>query len=134
MTDDPIGAALHADAEAAREEIRDAGLTCPSCGQNYADLITGHCLILIMAAERKVEAECRDGQRAECVTWDDMRAAANISLADEVWRQETIAFARDVIGTGPGDFTGLLSLVLCILGARDATRGRSRWPMSRSSS
>ena len=32
---DPIGDAIHADAEAAREEIRACGLICPSCGKPY---------------------------------------------------------------------------------------------------
>ena len=112
---DPIGEALRADAEAAREEIRAASLICPSCGQNYADLIGGHCLVLIMSCEpgpgAVVEAECRDGQRAICGTFDEMEAAASISVADEVWRRDTIAFARDWIGTGPAEFTGLLSIL-----------------------
>ena len=115
MTDDPIGDALHADAQAARDEIRAEGLICPSCGQNYADLISRHRLVLIMAGETAgpgaIEAECKDGHRAECRTWDAIKAAANISLADEIWRQETAAFARDIIRTGPGDFTGLLNIL-----------------------
>jgi hypothetical protein len=45
--EDPIGDALHADADDAREEIREAGLVCPSCGKNAGDVFGRHCLILI---------------------------------------------------------------------------------------
>src|ERR1035441_2205358 len=62
VSSDPIGDAVHADAEAAREEIRADGLICPSCGQNYADLIGRHCLILVMDV-RAPWCECRDGPR-----------------------------------------------------------------------
>ena len=31
---DAVAAALHAEAEQAREEIRAAGIACPSCGKN----------------------------------------------------------------------------------------------------
>ena len=118
MSDDPIGDAVHADAEAARQEIRESSygqLACPSCGKPAGDILgTGHCLILIPSCEigpgAIMEAECRDGQRAVCSTWDDMVATANISLADEVWRHDTIAFAQ-IIGTGPANFTGLLSVL-----------------------
>ena len=119
--DDPIGDALHADAEAAREEIRAEGLTCPSCGQNWADLIGRHCLILVMADDTPW-CECRDGAQVllgslltarigPAKAWEKMQAAASIAVADEVWRQETIAFDRDVIGGGPANFTGLLSIL-----------------------
>jgi hypothetical protein len=118
VSGDPIGDAVHADAEAARQEIRESGygqLACPSCGKPAGDILgTGHCLILIPSCEAGpgaiIEAECRDGQRAVCSTWDDMVATANISLADEVWRHETIAFDQ-IIGTGPANFTGLLSVL-----------------------
>src|ERR1035441_5447352 len=43
------------------------------------------------------------------VAWEKWQAAASISVADEVWWQTTIAFERDVIGTGPANLTGLLS-------------------------
>jgi hypothetical protein len=40
---DPIGDALKTDAEAARQEIRDIGFSCPSCGKNMGDLyLKGH--------------------------------------------------------------------------------------------
>jgi hypothetical protein len=109
---DLVAAALHADAEAARDEIRSEGLICPSCGKNWADLIGRHCLIMVMPDRSwKPIAECRDGRPAECKTWREVQAAVNISVADEVWRQETIMFDRDFIGSGPGEFTGLLSIL-----------------------
>ena len=118
---DPIGAALKADAEAAREEIRGEGITCPSCGQNWADLIGRHCLIMVMDDDTPW-CECRDGAQVLLgallvsrvgpeAAWKTMQAAASIAVADEVWRQETITFDRDIIGTGPGEFTGLLSIL-----------------------
>ena len=121
MTDDPIGTALRADAEAAREEIRAEGLICPSCGQNYADLIGRHCLVMVMD-DHTPWCECRDGAQVllgsqliarigPAAAWEKMQAAASVAVADEVWRMETIAFDRDVIGTGPGEFTGLLSIL-----------------------
>ena len=42
MSDDPIGDALRAEAEQAREEIRAAGLVCPSCRKNAADIYGSH--------------------------------------------------------------------------------------------
>ena len=112
---DPTGDVLRADADAARDEIRASSygqLHCPSCGKPAGDIIgTAHCLILAgLDRGQKLMAECRDGQPAECRTWDDMEAAANISLADEVWRLETTASAKTT-GTGPAEFTGLLSIL-----------------------
>ena len=117
----PIAEAVHADAQAAREEIRAENLICPSCGQNYADLIGHHNLILIMADDTPW-CECRDGAQvllgmllADRIgpekAWEKMQAAASISVADEVWRLETIALDRDITGTGPAEFTGLLSIL-----------------------
>jgi hypothetical protein len=48
MTADPVGDALRADAEAARAEIRAAGIYCPSCGISMADLPGDHMLELGM--------------------------------------------------------------------------------------
>ena len=112
---DPIGDVLRADADAARDEIRASSygqLHCPSCGKPAGDIIgTAHCLILAgLDRGQKRMAECRDGQPAECATWDDMEAAANISLAEEVRRLETTASAK-ITGTGPAEFTGLLSIL-----------------------
>ena len=119
-TADPIGDALRADAQAAREEIRAEGLICPSCGQTWADLIGRHSLVMIMADDTPW-CECRDGAQVllgrlliarigPAKAWEKMQAAASISVADEAWRLETIAFDR-ITGTGPAEFTGLLSIL-----------------------
>ena len=57
--------------------------------------------------------ECRGGQPVNLADadWEAWKGAANIALMDDFWFREAIAFARDVIGTGPGDFTGLLSIL-----------------------
>lgn len=123
LRDPPAGVSdpIAADTQAAREEIRTQGLICPSCGHNWADLIGHHNLILIMTDDTPW-CECRDGAQVllgslltdrigRAKAWEKMKAAANIALADEVWRQETIAFDRDIIGTSPADFTGLLSIL-----------------------
>ena len=80
-------------------------LICPSCGQNWADLIGRHCLILLMD-DHAPWCECRDGAQVQLLdamvasgtspvaAWEKWQAAASISVADEVWRQETIAFDR----------------------------------------
>ena len=124
MSGDPIGDAVHADAEAARQEIRESGygqLACPSCGKAAGDIIgTGHCLIMNMDGDTPW-CECRDGAQVllgsllvsrigPARAWEKMQAAASISIADEVWRRETIDFDR-IIGTGPANFTGLLSIL-----------------------
>ena len=93
-----IAAAIHAAAEAAREEIRAAGLICPSCGKNYADLIGRHCLILVMDDDAPW-CECRDGAQVllgqllmarigPAKAWEKMQAAANIAAMDEVRFEE----------------------------------------------
>ena len=96
----------------ARDEIRVSEfglLRCPSCGELAAELLGRHCLILchgkatvtretwrgctvLLLEAGKPWCECRDGQRTELDGWDSWVAAANISLADEVWRLDTIAF------------------------------------------
>lgn len=96
VTDDPIGDALRADAEAARDEIRSAGLICPSCGKNAGDSFGWHSLILISEPDRAIPvAECRDGQRVPLEDWNTIQAAANIALMDDFWFRETLAF-RDL--------------------------------------
>jgi hypothetical protein len=84
-----IADAIHADAEAAREEIRSAGLICPSCGQNAGDLLGRHCLVLIKEPDRAIPvAECRDGRRVPLEDWNTIHAAANIALMDDFWFRE----------------------------------------------
>jgi len=130
---DPIGDALRADAEEARGQIRSAGLTCPSCRGNAGDLFGRHCLVLVtrtpvsegrgfghsvpLIGKPETWCECRDGQPVNLADadWEAWKGAANIALMDDFWFREAIAFARDVIGTGPAGFTGLLG----VLGGED---------------
>jgi len=106
VTSDPIGDALRADAEAARAEIRAAGIICPSCGVNMADLPDGHRLAVIPGLKDGF-AECRDGQRADITTFEPLQMAANVSVWDEFRRREAETF-KAIVGEGPGNFTGLL--------------------------
>ena len=116
MSDDPIGDALHADAEAARAEIRAAGLVCPSCGVNMADLPDGHLLTLTHGRQYEnapIEAptaKCEYGPLVMLGEYDKFRAAANVSLHDQFRKAEAEAFAK-IIGTGPPNFTGLLDML-----------------------
>jgi hypothetical protein len=113
---DAVAAALHADAEAARAEMRALGVTCSSCGLNMADLPDGHALV--MSHEEPYTARCATGPLvtlaasspmtdAEFGTWKD---AANIALWDDLRRREDEAFKR-IIGEGPANFTGLLDVL-----------------------
>ena len=109
--DDPIRDALRADAEAAREEIRAAGIVCPSCDTNMADLPDGHMLVIYggEAAGQAHIAECRDGAPAEMAgisspmsdsefaTW---QSATNLLVWDAFRRSEAEAF-RAVVGDEP---------------------------------
>ena len=74
---DPIGAALHAEAEDARGEMRAAGIACPSCGVNMADLpeVPGR------SASR---SQCPRRQALVFASVDMFRAAANVGLYDEM--------------------------------------------------
>ena len=110
---DPIGDALRADAEAARAEIRTAGLICPSCGVNMADLPDGHALTI--STEEPWTAKCAGGTLASLTASTPMsddefskwQAAANIALWDDFRRREEEAFKR-IVGEGSAHFTGLL--------------------------
>jgi DNA-directed RNA polymerase subunit RPC12/RpoP len=118
-----IGDALHAEAEDARKEIRDAGIACPSCGLNMADLPGDHCLVLLTSVPVTRESgfghpvalmgktghscECRDGATviltgADFGTW---QAAASIQLWDDFRRRMDEVIRREIIGEGAG-FTG----------------------------
>ena len=107
-SDDPIGDALRADAEAARAEIRGTGLICPSCGVNMADLPDGHLLVLLLGEY----AECADGERVNLLeaSFEVTQAAANIAVWDAFRKREAEAF-RAIVGDGRGDFTGLLGIL-----------------------
>jgi hypothetical protein len=112
---DPIGDALRADAEAARAEIRAEGITCPSCGVNLADLPDGHMLVIYPDgdADTGLAAECRDGAPAGltvCSPFRTWQNAASIAVWDDFRRREAESFRR-IIGDGPGEYTGLASIL-----------------------
>jgi hypothetical protein len=110
VTGDPIGAALHAEAEEARAEIRAAGLICPSCGVNMADLPADHRLEIGPLSEGV--AKCADGKQAHLTQFDDFKAAVNISLYDDFRERESEAFARIIGKRAPGhEFTGILDVL-----------------------
>ena len=106
---DPIGDALRADADAARAEIRAAGIICPSCGVNMADLPGSHRLAIVPGLVDGF-AECREGQRADITAFKPLEMAANVSLWDEFRRREDEVF-RAVVGDRPANFTGLLGIL-----------------------
>jgi hypothetical protein len=115
MTGDPIGDALRADADAARQELRDLGYVCPSCGKNAADIYgTGHRYDRlgdgIVISQQVIK--CADGQPVHraLLDYDQVKAVANIDLLDALNRAEDEAFAK-IIGTGPAKFTGLLDVL-----------------------
>lgn len=118
MADDPIGAALHADAEAARAEIRAKGIVCPSCGKNMADLDESHMLTLTQGREyedaplRAPAAKCEYGALVQLGTasFEEVRAAANVALFDD-FRERYDEACAEMMGTGPANFTGLLDVL-----------------------
>jgi len=103
VSDDPIGDALRADAEQALAEIRAAGISCPSCGVNMADLPQDHRLVLTNEPHPDLReglsaayAECRDGQRVSLLgaSLKTLKAAANVSLLDDMRAAEDAAFSK----------------------------------------
>jgi hypothetical protein len=114
---DAVAAALHAEAEEARTEIRAAGIVCPSCGVNMADLPDGHKLVLDhggvdweRAVKRPPSARCGSGKlvRLEGASFETWQAAANVSLYDDFRARFDEAVSIQITGTGPAHFTGLL--------------------------
>lgn len=116
---DLVAAALHADAEAARAELRAEGIVCPSCGVNMADLPDGHALAMADGPDGPYTAECRAGQRvqlngaapmsdADFALW---QAVAKVSLWDDFNRRWDKAVRKEIIGEGPVQFTGLIDVL-----------------------
>jgi hypothetical protein len=110
---DAVAAALHAEAEEARAEIRAAGIVCPSCGVNMADLPDSHRLVLDpggidweRAVKRPPSALCASGELVSLdgASFETWQAAANVSLYDDFRAR----FDEALFGTGPANFTGLL--------------------------
>lgn len=99
MSDDPIGDALHAEAEAARAEIRATGIVCPSCGVNMADLPDGHELVFSDDAADGF-CVCGDGQRAEMARPGTFEMAVNVLVHDAFRRQQDEVFRALIYGSG----------------------------------
>lgn len=118
--DSAIRAALRADAEAAQAEIRAAGIICPSCGTNMADLPDGHMLAISDLPGTGMLAECRDGAPVTLLTtalspmseeqYATFEAVAQIALHDGFRRLDAEAF-KAVTGEGPAGFTGVLPVL-----------------------
>ena len=109
---DPIGDALRADAEAARAEIRAEGIVCPSCGVNMADLPDGHSLAMYgPAGAVSIGAECAEGMPVDMAAFEALQAATTVAVYDDFRRRLETAWRREVIGEGPGKFTGLLGIL-----------------------
>ena len=92
-----IADAVRADAAEARAEIRAAGIICPSCGKNWADLDHDiHWLVLCFTRGPGLAfAECCSGDRVPLIgsgsTFATVQAAANIAVLDNCWHEESTA-------------------------------------------
>lgn len=122
-----ISRAVHAEAEAAREEIRSAGIHCPSCGQNVADLTaTGHGLEfsegdLPATVAAGGTAQCPGGQPADlrehltgraADMYETVKALATVGVLGDYNRRFEQVAAEQIIGpprTEP--FEGFLSIL-----------------------
>ena len=146
MSDDPIGDALRADADDARAEIKAAGIICPSCGVNAADLPRCHYLKLdhggidwAKAERRPATAKCQDGTLVTLPGPDDAagdgafaiwQAAASVNLLDEYNKSLDAAFSAmlgwDINGEPPPprEFGGLLEVL------DERLRGMSAWTLN----
>ena len=116
-----ISRAVRADAEDARAEIRAAGIICPSCGVNMADLPRDHTLVFTNDKHPDLTesllasyAECADGQRICLLNagFGAVKAAANVSLLDQYNAAMDAEFSKmlgwDIRGeTPPPKYTGL---------------------------
>lgn len=115
---DLVAAALQADAEVARAEIRAQGLVCPSCEVNLIDLPDGHALVSAGGDGVPWTAECRNGAVVTLAPSSPMsgeafatwQAVATISVWDDFRRREAESF-RAIIGEGPTNFTGLIDIL-----------------------
>ena len=110
-----IADAVRADAAEARAEIRAAGIICPSCGKNAADLIgTDHEVAFsggnLPASLPDGTAKCADGEMIPLAgaDFETIKFLANLELLaamDKAWAAET----DKIIGTMPARFTGFLA-------------------------
>ena len=113
-----ISRAVRADAEAARAEIRAAGITCPSCGINMADLPRRHHLAGDDDSAAVVALRCAAGTAVDisAADFETSRNAANVMVFDQynasidrAW-SELIGF--DINEPAPAhESTGLLGTI-----------------------
>lgn len=91
----------------ARDEVRVSGfglLRCPSCGELAAELLGRHALVL-GGEGAEMWCECRDGRPvvlSVAGNFEELKAAANIALADDFWLRSEAGFARLIIGNWEG--------------------------------
>jgi hypothetical protein len=120
VTSDSIGDALRADAEAARAEMRETGLVCPSCEKSLGDLYgRGHRYddsgngTGVPSAVLNLQGtfNCIGGEPVDVASleFEQIRAVANIGFLDAFWKAESDLMDERFIGTREGSgFTGLL--------------------------
>ena len=91
----------------ARDEVRVSEfglLRCPSCGELAAETFGSHRLVL-GGEGAEMWCECRDGQRTAlsvAANFEELKAAANIALADDFAFRSEAAFGRLIIGNWEG--------------------------------
>lgn len=118
-----ISWAVHADAEAARAEIRAAGIICPSCGINMADLPPRHHLADVADSAAIVPLpghtlKCGAGTAVDMPVTDfeTLRSAANVMVIDRYNASLDRAWSEmpgfDINEPAPArEFTGLLDTI-----------------------
>jgi hypothetical protein len=103
VTDDPIGGAIRADAGDARAEVRAAGVICPSCDVNMADVPRDHRLVLdlggvnwALGQKRPPAARCAVGTVADLTgaSFETWQASVTVSLWDDLRAADEAAFAK----------------------------------------
>jgi len=109
-----IGDALEADADAARAEIRKAGIVCPSCRLNMADLPAGHLyafsaggMVTALGGHGTVKCQAGSERPMADLDFDSIKAIANIKLLDDF----NASFDEQIFGPirgMSGRITGLL--------------------------
>jgi hypothetical protein len=90
------------------DEIRAAGIVCPSCGKNYADLLGGHQHELTVdlpsaVATPDATVRCADGVtlRFSELSFDELAAVVNVKFLDDGRLREAEAFAEHVVSWLP---------------------------------
>ena len=112
-----ISRAVRADAEAARSEIRAAGISCPSCGANMADLPWDHSLVLDGGVLGTAKCASGDVVKLAGAGYEAVKAALNVKFWDDVNASMDEEFSRmtgrDIRSDARPEphFTGLLDIL-----------------------